>query len=386
MSRLGRSSADTQAALLAIQQIISKGKVSAEELRGQLGERLPGAFQIAAKAVGVTTAELDKLLKDGKLIADDFLPRFAQALKDAYGGGAGRVSGLTAEVNRLQSAWQSLLVTIGDTGAFGALVSLLERASTALAEFNNLAQGKRTGGGLIEDLNRQIEKLKIDRVIADWTIFGARKQVVLEDLDRQISEIETRRDAAVLSQQQFERRAKVGVGAPLLPEGAPPPPKGNEGTGFIQTPRAEIVFSKSDFAQVATSGALPESVVGRAVEGLPKQLAKLIPKQGEGFVSTSTGGALIEIREELRRQTSTMTRPAAPEAPKTSQTGQMLPEVPPVDWREINFTPVERLAAFEDIGSQPGAPSPAQDLKQLAEPLNDMREMMRTRTFPAYAQ
>ena len=42
MSSLGKSSADTQGALLAISQIVSKGNVSLEELRGQFGERLPG--------------------------------------------------------------------------------------------------------------------------------------------------------------------------------------------------------------------------------------------------------------------------------------------------------------------------------------------------------
>ena len=49
--------------------MISKGKVQAEELRGQLGERLPSAFQLAAKAMGMTTAQLDKFMADGKLTA-----------------------------------------------------------------------------------------------------------------------------------------------------------------------------------------------------------------------------------------------------------------------------------------------------------------------------
>ncbi|MFA9204910.1 MAG: tape measure protein, partial [Bacteroidia bacterium] len=56
------SASDTEGALRAVGQMMSKGKVSAEELRGQLGERLPGAFQIAARAMGVTTVELDKML------------------------------------------------------------------------------------------------------------------------------------------------------------------------------------------------------------------------------------------------------------------------------------------------------------------------------------
>ena len=47
--------------MLALAQMASKGTVQAEELRGQLGERLPGAFKIAAAAMGVTQAELVSL-------------------------------------------------------------------------------------------------------------------------------------------------------------------------------------------------------------------------------------------------------------------------------------------------------------------------------------
>ena len=35
--------------------------VQAEELRGQIGERLPGAFSTFAQAIGVSTAELDDM-------------------------------------------------------------------------------------------------------------------------------------------------------------------------------------------------------------------------------------------------------------------------------------------------------------------------------------
>ncbi|MDD3293087.1 MAG: tape measure protein [Geobacteraceae bacterium] len=85
---LGLSGEEAAGALMAVQQMISKGKVSAEELRQQLGERLPGAFQIAAKAMGVSTAELDKMLVNGRVTAEDMLPKLATALHDTYGNAA----------------------------------------------------------------------------------------------------------------------------------------------------------------------------------------------------------------------------------------------------------------------------------------------------------
>lgn len=76
----GGSTEQVNGALLAVQQMMSKGSVQAEELRGQLGERLPGAFQIAARAMGVTTQQLDKMLEKGDVVATDFLPKFAAQL------------------------------------------------------------------------------------------------------------------------------------------------------------------------------------------------------------------------------------------------------------------------------------------------------------------
>lgn len=71
---------------LALTQMISKGKVTSEELRRQLGDRLPGAFNIMAKAVGVTTAELDKMMREGKVLADEkTLTKFADELSKRYG-------------------------------------------------------------------------------------------------------------------------------------------------------------------------------------------------------------------------------------------------------------------------------------------------------------
>jgi tape measure domain-containing protein len=58
----GGSLADVDAALTATAQVFSKGKVSAEELRQQIGERLPGAFTLFAESMGITPAELDKAL------------------------------------------------------------------------------------------------------------------------------------------------------------------------------------------------------------------------------------------------------------------------------------------------------------------------------------
>lgn len=131
MSSLGKSSADTQGALLAISQIVSKGTVSMEELRGQLGERLPGAFQIAANAMGLTTQELDKLVSSGSLTATEFLPKFAAALKDTFGD-TSYVEGYAASLARLQNSVSQAFIEIGKSGAFEVLTKGVQTATAAV--------------------------------------------------------------------------------------------------------------------------------------------------------------------------------------------------------------------------------------------------------------
>ncbi len=114
---LGLSAEQTGGSLKAIEQIISKGTVSAEELRGQLGERLPGAFQIAARSIGVTTQELDKLLRTGSLTADELLPALAKELDRTFGPQAEQAAqGLNAQINRFNTSLFDLKIAIGETG------------------------------------------------------------------------------------------------------------------------------------------------------------------------------------------------------------------------------------------------------------------------------
>lgn len=111
---LGLSAAETEGALRAVQQMMSKGTVQAEELRGQLGERLYGAFTLASKSMNVTTRELSGMLERGELLANEFLPKLAQVLLEAFGPGAERAATtLRASIERLKNAFFELFVEVG---------------------------------------------------------------------------------------------------------------------------------------------------------------------------------------------------------------------------------------------------------------------------------
>lgn len=118
-STLGLSTEDQSRAFTALQQIMSKGKVSAEELKGQLGDALPGAVNIMARALGVGVGELSKMLEQGQVLADEALPKFAIELQKAYGvEGVSRIDNLSAAQSRFESEITKIIQKLDASDAF----------------------------------------------------------------------------------------------------------------------------------------------------------------------------------------------------------------------------------------------------------------------------
>ena len=143
----GGSLEDMKSAMRATSQVFSKGKVSAEELRQQLGERLPGAFTLFAESMGKTPAELDKALEQGKVTLEDFLG-FSQKLFDEYGENAKILAQapesagdrLQTEISNLKDNLGDLLRPIGAEfqAVFGDIVGIINDAITAFKKFMDI--------------------------------------------------------------------------------------------------------------------------------------------------------------------------------------------------------------------------------------------------------
>ena len=109
----GGDAEDVQSAIRAMSQIFGKGKVSAEELQGQLGERLPGAVVKFATATGRTLPELQKDLRDGTVGLNDVM-KFVVKLSDDHREAALKMadSGMDAG-QKLTVAMQQLQLHLG---------------------------------------------------------------------------------------------------------------------------------------------------------------------------------------------------------------------------------------------------------------------------------
>jgi Hom_end-associated Hint/Tape measure protein len=113
--------------------------VQAEELRGQLGERIPGAFNIFADSLGVTTAELNDLLKAGQ-VGSDALIGFSEELTRRFGGQA--LDSPTKALNRLQTSIFDIQTRLGTaiqpafTASLDAISSTLQKTAEQTGAFD----------------------------------------------------------------------------------------------------------------------------------------------------------------------------------------------------------------------------------------------------------
>jgi tape measure domain-containing protein len=156
------SADDTNGILLALQQMMSKGKVSAEELNQQLGERLPGALKLAADSMGITTSELMKQMGNGQVMADDLLPRLAEMLHLTYGDAAVKAAQEgQAAINRLNNEILESKAQVGK--------SLLPAYTAALQGTSTLAQGV----AVLVEKYRQLTAAAVGYYHAKYTVTDA---------------------------------------------------------------------------------------------------------------------------------------------------------------------------------------------------------------------
>jgi tape measure domain-containing protein len=174
---------ETNSVFLAFSQIISKGKVQAEELRSQIGERIPGALKLAERALGVTGAELDKLLQSGSLTADDLLPKLAKEFQKTFGEQAQKnAESLTARLNKVSNGLK--IIAKSAVEAFDNVAPLLSALASISDKYNGLRADEASSGASFSSALGKIreESEKINKEFASGNID-------LEEREKRISKL-----------------------------------------------------------------------------------------------------------------------------------------------------------------------------------------------------
>lgn len=174
------SADDMQGVFRAMQQMLSKGQVYAEELTGQLGERLPGAVALFAKGMNMTTAELLKAMQNGE-ISGQAVVNFAREQAKAIDAElATAEKGVDAMEARAQNAMTAFRLALADSGFIDAYTRLLQR----LTEYLSSSDGKEAAKQLGDAFSKLADVLiwcidNVDLLVSALGVFAGLKVVGL---------------------------------------------------------------------------------------------------------------------------------------------------------------------------------------------------------------
>ena len=129
--------------IYAFGQMASKGQIMSEELKGQLGDVLPGALAIFAKAAGMSVKEFSQAMEDGEFVGQRFREVFAKVsdeLMNRFGTGAQAAGkSLQGLLNTVQGDFQRTLESFAPL-ANAAAQAILVPLSSALKQLSMAAQ------------------------------------------------------------------------------------------------------------------------------------------------------------------------------------------------------------------------------------------------------
>jgi tape measure domain-containing protein len=146
---VGASNLQVQRAFYALQQMMSKGVVAAEELRRQMGEALPGAGALMFKAfknlhpeLVQTERDFMKLQEQGKVLSREVLPEFVRVVKEEFSPALeAKKDSLTAAIERVEMSWMQFKAALLDTEpikrSLQFVTQQLDRANRAFAFYDS---------------------------------------------------------------------------------------------------------------------------------------------------------------------------------------------------------------------------------------------------------
>ncbi|HAI4890866.1 TPA: tape measure protein [Escherichia coli] len=191
MSRLmGLSNDELNGILKAFEQMASKGKIQAEELRGQLGDRMAGAFKLFAEALGMTATELDAAMKNGKILSSDTLPKVAKQMGlmiDKAGGWAEVAKSTQTALGKLANNWDDTMVKIF-SGSQDELNGFLSSLSSLLSEMGMSSSIAGDAiGGLIDMLKAGVDDIRIfNNHLEGWILQVKKTYYALDESKRKL--------------------------------------------------------------------------------------------------------------------------------------------------------------------------------------------------------
>lgn len=137
---MGLDSEAMKGSMRAVEQMMNKGQIMSEELKGQLGERFPAAIALFAKSQKMSIPELFKAMEKG-LVKSDALEAFAVTLaEEARKGGAldGSKQSTAAQQARMGNYISDSIQSFSEGGFDYATARFFKTVADALKEMQPL--------------------------------------------------------------------------------------------------------------------------------------------------------------------------------------------------------------------------------------------------------
>lgn len=125
----GGNTNDLAGAMVQLSQGVSKGRFELEDLKS-IAERVPGFFNLFSESLGISTAELFKLISAGGIGTEELL-KFSGTLNKAFQDV--EIKSFEAAVSRLKNSLDELFIAAGTSGAFDALKKGVDGAAASVA-------------------------------------------------------------------------------------------------------------------------------------------------------------------------------------------------------------------------------------------------------------
>lgn len=153
VAAFGGTGETLQRASIAIQQMAGKGVISMEELRQQLGEAVPSALPLLARALNQSVDELVKNISDGRVRAEPALRAMFNEFERTFGGRAqAMMATFNGQVQQVQNNWQRLQMTAAGQNSGGTVMQggFLDRLTVAMTRLNEALSSQGAANFAIE--------------------------------------------------------------------------------------------------------------------------------------------------------------------------------------------------------------------------------------------
>ncbi|MFC4768745.1 tape measure protein [Effusibacillus consociatus] len=220
VAAIGGNEETLQGVTMALGQMLTKGKVSAEEMN-QLAERGIGAWDIMSQKLGKSKQELMKMAEEGKLMADVALPALIEGMGTKFAGAMDKQS--KTFTGMMSTIRDNMNMTLGalTQPLFESLKSAMPAVIAFTDEFKKNIETSGVSGALaamipdsmkdrLEEVKDYVSELRANLEQGDWEDIGRQIGLTISGAFQSLSDFGQKFEDWLTNQLSQVKWAEVG--------------------------------------------------------------------------------------------------------------------------------------------------------------------------------